>query len=76
MLVIAKVRGYFDAIREPGEKFNVPDGRKASWYTPVESQKEAKEPAPKSKKAAGEGAAGGEGEGAGKKEGEGASDPK
>ncbi len=74
MLVIAKVRGYFDGIREPGEKFNVPDGRKASQYTPVESPKEAKEPAPKSKKAAGEGDAGGEG--AGKKEGEGASDPK
>lgn len=74
MLVIAKVRGYFDAIREPGEKFNVPDGRKASWYTPVESPKEAKEPARKSKKAAGEGDAGGEG--TGKKEGEGASDPK
>lgn len=61
MLVIAKVRGYFDGIREPGEKFNVPNGRKATWYTPVESAKEVKEPAAK---------------GAGKKEGEGAGEQK
>lgn len=74
MLVIAKVRGYFDGIREPGEKFNVPNGRKATWYTPVESAKEVKEPVAKAKKGAGEGDP--NGEGAGKKEGEGASDQK
>jgi hypothetical protein len=50
MLVIAKVRGYFDGIREPGEKFNVPNGRKATWYTPVESAKEVKEPVAKGEK--------------------------
>lgn len=45
MLVIAKARGYFDGIREPGEKFNVPDGEKATWFDPVEKPKEVKEPA-------------------------------
>ncbi|MGL4350140.1 MAG: hypothetical protein ACRCT2_06165 [Plesiomonas shigelloides] len=50
MLVIAKVRGYFDGIREPGDKFNVPDGSKATWFEPVEKSKEAKEPVAKVKK--------------------------
>lgn len=50
MLVIAKVRGYFDGIREPGDKFNVPDGSKATWFDPVEKPKEVKEPAAKGEK--------------------------
>jgi hypothetical protein len=71
MLVIAKARGYFDGIREPGDKFNVPDGEKATWFEPVEKPKEVKEsPAKGEKKEATKD------EGAGKKEGEGASDPK
>ena len=61
MLVIAKVRGYFDGIREPGDKFNVPDGEKATWFEPVEKPNEVKEPVAKGEKkeaVKGEGAGG------------------
>jgi len=33
--VIALKQGYFGKLREPGEKFVVPDGAKASWFAPT-----------------------------------------
>lgn len=35
MEVIATAVGFHDKVREPGEKFSVPAGSKASWFTPV-----------------------------------------
>lgn len=49
MEVVATKKGFYQCERVPGEKFTVPDGRTASWYTPVEKEKPAK-PAPPAKK--------------------------
>lgn len=35
MEVIATKRGYHGKLREPGDKFDVPDGVKASWFEPT-----------------------------------------
>lgn len=38
MEVIALKAGFFDgAPKAPGERFEVPDGRKAQWYAPADS---------------------------------------
>ena len=42
MLVISKARGYFNGIREPGQKFEVPEGSKGSWFEPVDKPSESK----------------------------------
>ncbi|MDQ5904137.1 MAG: hypothetical protein QG672_1730 [Pseudomonadota bacterium] len=53
MKVIALERGFFDgASRERGDSFEVPDGRKASWYAPAEEG--AAKPKPKAKAKGGE----------------------
>lgn len=36
MQVIATAKGYFGALIQPGQTFDVPDKSKASWYRPVE----------------------------------------
>lgn len=36
MEVQAKARGYYGCLREPGDKFDVPDDEeKSSWFEPV-----------------------------------------
>lgn len=35
MRVVANSKGYFGAVREAGEEFEVPDGTKGSWFAPV-----------------------------------------
>lgn len=35
MKVIATKMGYFGALRQPGEEFEVPAGTKGSWFHPV-----------------------------------------
>lgn len=35
MEVIATKRGYLGKLREPGDKFEVPEGAKASWFKPA-----------------------------------------
>lgn len=35
MEVIATKVGFYGRFREVGDKFEVPDGSKASWYEPV-----------------------------------------
>ena len=36
MQVIATKPGYFGKLRAKGDKFEVPEGEKASWFEPVE----------------------------------------
>jgi hypothetical protein len=37
--VVAKEKGYFsDVIREPGERFLVPEDLAASWFSPAQAQ--------------------------------------
>lgn len=36
MKVIATKVGFFGSLREVGDKFEVPDSEKASWFSPVE----------------------------------------
>ena len=40
--VIASKKGYHICLREPGDKFKVPAGMKASWFSPVEKPAAAK----------------------------------
>lgn len=47
MEVIATKKGYFGKIREPGDKFDVPDKSTASWFEPVEKPKADKAEKPK-----------------------------
>ena len=35
MEVIAAARGFYKGLREPGERFEVGDGQRASWFAPV-----------------------------------------
>lgn len=42
MQVIATKSGYFGKLRQVGDKFEVPDGSKASWFAPVEKVKAEK----------------------------------
>lgn len=42
MQVIATKQGYHGKLRATGDKFEVPDGSKATWFVPVEAVKEAK----------------------------------
>lgn len=55
MRVIATARGY-DGInlREVGEEFDMPDGSKGSWFTPVEPEEK---PQPTAKRGKGKAAA-------------------
>lgn len=47
MQVKAIKQGFFGAIREAGEEFEVPDGTKsASWFVPVKPEKPVKPPKP------------------------------
>lgn len=39
MKVIATARGFFGRLREVDEEFEVPNGEKASWFTPVKNSK-------------------------------------
>ncbi|AAR97681.1 hypothetical protein ACLRAE_12340 [Bordetella bronchiseptica] len=41
MEVIALKQGYFGKLREPGDKFDVPDGAKASWFAPASAAQHA-----------------------------------
>ena len=41
MQVIATAQGFYGSYREVGDKFEVPDGAKASWFEPVEAPKSA-----------------------------------
>lgn len=41
MKVEAIKTGYFGKLREPGDVFEVPNGAKASWFTPVKGSKPA-----------------------------------
>jgi len=43
MLVIALKAGYHGKLREVGEKFDVPNGSKASWFQPVALDKASKQ---------------------------------
>jgi len=52
MKVIALKQGYFGKLREPGDKFEVPDGSKASWFEPVDVVKQEAKPSSKSAKPA------------------------
>lgn len=38
MKVIAIKQGYFGKLRAPDDVFEVPDGEKASWFTPVDKK--------------------------------------
>ena len=38
MRVVATAQGYLGCFREVGDEFEVPDGAKASWFTPVEAE--------------------------------------
>lgn len=38
MEVIATKPGYFGKLRQPDEKFEVPDGSKATWFAPVKTE--------------------------------------
>ena len=51
MKVIALKQGYFGKLREPGDKFEVPDGIKASWFEPVDGAKQEAKPAKPAKPA-------------------------
>lgn len=42
MQVIATKPGYFGKLRAVGDKFEVPEGSKATWFAPVEAVKEVK----------------------------------
>lgn len=42
MEVIATSKGYHGKLREIGDKFEVPNGSKASWFAPVEEKGKAK----------------------------------
>lgn len=41
MQVIATKAGYFGKLRQAGDKFDVPDGSKASWFAPSASVAES-----------------------------------
>lgn len=41
MRVIATKRGFFGALREPGDEFEVPQGTEGSWFEPVAVEKPA-----------------------------------
>lgn len=43
MKVIATAKGYLGSIREPGDVFEVADGLKGSWFTPVPGEPKAAE---------------------------------
>ncbi|MDF3019311.1 MAG: hypothetical protein K0Q92_614 [Steroidobacteraceae bacterium] len=43
MEVIATAKGYFGAVREVGQKFDVPKGTEGSWFHPTGAE-EADEP--------------------------------
>jgi len=45
MEVIATRRGYHGNLREPGEKFDVPEGAKASWFEPTSKVEVVEKPA-------------------------------
>lgn len=47
MDVIATKPGYFGKLRAVGDKFEVPDGTKGSWFKPVSEETGEKKPAPK-----------------------------
>lgn len=53
MQVVATEKGYFGALREAGDSFDVPDGSRASWFKPVETsaEKPVETPAPKGRAA-------------------------
>ena len=42
MRVVANSLGYFGALRNAGDEFEVPDGTKGSWFAPVEIEVKAK----------------------------------
>lgn len=50
MKVIAISRGFYGALREAGDTFEVPEGAKATWFAPVEKAQSA--PARKQRKQA------------------------
>jgi hypothetical protein len=54
MEVIALKQGYFGKLRAPDDKFDVPDGTKASWFRPVEPKAKADKPKPAGKQEAGD----------------------
>lgn len=64
MKVTATAKGYMGSIREPGDVFEVADGLKGSWFTPVPEEPKAtaklegkggpKKPAPADKAAQGD----------------------
>lgn len=45
MEVIAIRRGYHGKLREPDEKFEVPEGAKASWFKPTSKADVVEKPA-------------------------------
>ena len=42
MEVIATALGFYGSLRQPGDKFEVPDTAKASWFKPVDPPADAK----------------------------------
>lgn len=40
MEVIALKKGYFGKLRAPGDRFDVPEGVKGSWFEPTEKAKQ------------------------------------
>ncbi len=51
MEVIATAKGYYLALREPGDKFEVPDDFKSKWFEPTDSAKAEKKGSKAEKKA-------------------------
>lgn len=45
MQVIAIKQGYHGKLRQPDDKFDVPEGSKATWFVPVEQKAEGKKQA-------------------------------
>jgi hypothetical protein len=41
MKVVATAKGYLGSIREPGDVFEVADGAKGSWFTPLPEEPKA-----------------------------------
>lgn len=41
MKVIATAKGYYGALIEPGQEFEVPEGTNGSWFEPVKGDDKA-----------------------------------
>lgn len=42
MKVVANAIGFFGSLRQVGDEFEVPEGSKGSWFTPVKAEKPKK----------------------------------